>query len=790
MASPYNCAFAAQVRSRRYVLWQGVLAALAVYLAFVPLFDVLGYEFAFAVGLVASFAAADLAAVWVQRTRSQLPEEPQAPLGVLGLWLRAAALALGLLVLPAILMSLNALRVRQCDFASGFLFYALLPGISALMGTTVGLVSGLLLAGWRRLAIVAAWLFVAASLGLGVWRFYAAPPIFGYDPFAGYFPGTLYDEHIALNTAFYVARVYQAALAALALCVCAAFLDARRLTLRWTRVVHQGALIGAVGTAALAMALSAYSGELGVAVAKDDVARALGGRRDTEHFVIYYPRGASFEPILDAIAKEHELRLAQVSRALGAKVRGKITSFYFSSAAEKARWMGAQGTYVAKPWRREIYLQHEDFPHPTLRHEIAHIVAGEFGDPLFGVSVRYLGWPPFRFNVGLVEGIAVAADWPGGRGARMTPHQSARAMQELGRLPPLARLLSPRFFSFSSAQSYATAGSFVYHLLSRHGADKLRALYLLGGSLGDIAAIYGRPLYDLEKEWQAELLRVPLSDEDREAAREQFRRGGIFQRPCAHAVAQRSAEASVLSARGEAEKAASLLERLCADDPGEPTHELALAQALDRGGQPQAALAIYDRLGEDRERLPVPLRARALLLAADLAARQGRVASARETVEKALSLAVDEATRRNLRIRLLAFDDTQPGSAALRNYLLERGSSPSREPDPLILFAHATELFRTQPGLGAYLQGRLLVLRGAYAQAKERLALAHAAGLADPFVDRENDRLLVSAAYLAGDLTTARAAATRLGDKAQPLPVALEGQDWLERCHFAESGSL
>src|SRR5690606_1785323 len=101
---------------------------------------------------------------------------------------------------------------------------------------------------------------------------------------------------------------------------------------------------------------------------------------------------------------------------------------------------------------------HAPYPHPVLRHELAHVVAGGFGDPIFGVSARGPLGLPLWFNVGLLEGIAVAADWPGRRGEGLTPHEAVRAMQELGFEPPIERLLSTGFFAFSSARSYPVAG--------------------------------------------------------------------------------------------------------------------------------------------------------------------------------------------------------------------------------------------------------------------------------------------------------------------------------------------
>ena len=44
----------------RPLIWGGVLALAALALDFVPLFDLLGFDFSFAIGLGASFVAADV----------------------------------------------------------------------------------------------------------------------------------------------------------------------------------------------------------------------------------------------------------------------------------------------------------------------------------------------------------------------------------------------------------------------------------------------------------------------------------------------------------------------------------------------------------------------------------------------------------------------------------------------------------------------------------------------------------------------------------------------------------
>jgi hypothetical protein len=780
----------AQLRTRRSLVWGAILLLVSLVLALQPLFDSLGFEFAFALGLPASLAAADLGAHVVRRARLRgaLSTGVAAPARLLA---EAVPATLALLVPPLVVISLNALRVRQCDWLFGVQCFLYLPACGVVLGSAAGVTCGLALAPRPRLAALAAWIVVLGSIALGLWRFYAAPPIFGYDPFAGYFPGTLYDEHLDFPAAFGWARLYQACVATLAIAGVGLVHHARGSG----RVHRVGAVVAALAAAG-AMTLAVQSGRLGFAVDADDIAAALGGVRETEHFVIHYPAGGAFERQIDAIAQEHELRWAQVAERLDTRPTRKIHSFYFATAADKARWMGARHTYIAKPWRHEIYVQHDDFPHATLRHEIAHVFAGEFGDPLFRVSVTWWGWPPARFNVGLIEGIAVAADWPAGQGGRLTPHQSVRAMKELGLLPPIRRLLQPGFFEFSPQQSYTTAGSFVYFLLERYGPAPVKAVYRAGGSPGSFAAAFGKPLAALEAEWHAEIDRAPITDEDIAIARERFRRRAIFARPCPHAVAERLARAERQARAGDAAGAVRTLERVCKDDPGEPSYKLILAAALERAGDPDRAARTYAELhDDDGTRTSAPLRARALWRAADLAARRGDLPGAVTLVDRALALGIDEETRRNLNIRKLAYGTDTPGTRALRAYLLpdaephpEPGVAPAAAADPQL------DLAATLPaalgGPGHYLYGRALLLRARFAEAAPQLAAAARAGLADPLVARENDRLLAVAAFLSGDLGVARAAAQRLAAPTQPYPVQLEGEDWLERITFKETGRL
>ncbi|HUS63875.1 MAG TPA: hypothetical protein VMZ28_04990, partial [Kofleriaceae bacterium] len=574
-----RAALRAQVRARRTLVWAGLLALLAAVLCFVPLFNTLGYEFSFVLAITSSAAAADLGAALTRRIAALAEADPgDTPAAALLPGARlvgsavAAAVAVALLVtaLPLLLISANALRVRQCDWAFGFECWVSMTLLSAAWAAGVGVACALLAGARRVLSNALPPLVLLACVVHSVWRFYDAPAVFSYNPLVGYYSGNLYDEEIVLGDPFLWSRLHQMLTIGAVLALGAALVDVPRARLALFGRRPLGVRFELAACAALlagAVALRADAGSLGFSVASDDVAEALGGVHETENFIIHYPPGGDIERDIEWIAEDHEFRLAQLVRTFGAAPERKITSFYFQNSDQKARLMGAKNVYMAKPWREEIYVHHAEWPHQVLRHEIAHVVAGYFGDPLFHVSARRVLGVPLFFNVGLIEGIAVAADWPDHFNRAMTPHQAVKAMVLMNLLPPIERLLSTGFFAFSSARSYTVAGSFVRFLLDRHGPAKLRELYRSGG---DFEAAYGRSAGALAAEWRAMIDSIQLPSGDPEKVRERFRRGGIFQRPCPHAIADKRGRAARLVGRGRIAEALELLRSICDDAPDEP----------------------------------------------------------------------------------------------------------------------------------------------------------------------------------------------------------------------------
>ena len=521
----------------------------------------LGYESSLVLALLASLGGIRQGVHAVERCRRRLrPVDGEAadtaPLAaVLRCYGRALLPGLALLVAPLAILLLNSVRVRNCNYLGGLGFFVMLPVLSLATAAAVGVAGGLWCERPRR-ALVAGYLVVAVSLLWAGWRFLGSPAIYAYDPFFGFFPGALYDEDLAISTPFYWARALHLIWALGALAVTAVGLDGYELLARpgWRPGRRLAKGLGVL-TLGAGVVLLGRGGELGLYTDVPALESFLSGTLVTPHFVLHYRPGGAVEHDLPLYAREHELRYAQLHELLGVEptwqpslwarllrleshgrsspplagtTTPRVSSYLFDGAEPKRRWMGAANTEVAKPWRREIYLNHESWPHPVLRHELAHIFAGARGDRVLRLAM--VGALP---QPGLIEGLAVAADFRPTYGG-LSPHQAVKALREAHLEPPLQAVLSLQFWRLPGQRAYAVAGSFGRFLLDEYGAAKLLQVYHDGGRRTDFERVYAVPFATLRHKWDERVDEQPLETKAREAERERMRRPAVFHKVCAH----------------------------------------------------------------------------------------------------------------------------------------------------------------------------------------------------------------------------------------------------------------
>ncbi len=793
MVKPVVAAVNAAVNAhlgKRIWVWAALLAGLALVLDFVPLFDVLGYDFAFALGLVAALAGVDLGHGVVARGRAAggapVPDEASAVTFGRRVLLALAA-ALAVLVLPLLLSLANALRVRNCSLGAGLAFFALLPVGTVVYAAPAGVLAATLAPRRGRLC---AWLLPILSLAWALWRLYEGPAVFAFDPFGGYFPGPIYDEALRPPARLLHFRLANLVWIGAAVSLALAGLGRGRDPRRWRR----RALLVALPLVVASALLFGARGALGFYVRRVDLLEALDRTLTTEHFFVHYAASAAKTPTDLALqAEDYEFRYHQLVETLGAEPAGPVTVWEFPNAEVKKALVGAGHTLYAKPWTREIFLQAERFPSSRLRHELAHVFAGAFGDPMFGVAFRW-NWkgplPVPTLAMGLVEGLAEAADASDPDG-NSTIHQDAAAMIADGLAPPLADVVGAGFSGQSGARAYTLAGSFCTFLLETRGPERLRALYRSAGNFTDV---YRTPLADLEDEWRQFLRKQPLSERDKARASEQFRRPAIFKKVCARELAARVGEARGLE-RGAPAQAVRLLEDACHDDPHEPSYRLELAQARAFAGEPRAALEGLGRLAADAD-VTQPLHAQAASLAAEIQFHAGDYVNAAAEEQRVLALATEDGDRRLAMAKLRAL--ATPAARDTLGRALFGDELGGAGADPVLTFHLMSEYARLHPGdrVGPYLLGRQLLPRAAEqalpflrraCDDEAPLPTRADADALPPLFERECRRMLAETAYRLGEFARARAALTLLAGETESEAEQLRALDMRERVAWAAS---
>ncbi|MGE3458881.1 MAG: tetratricopeptide repeat protein, partial [Kofleriaceae bacterium] len=756
--------------------WIAVALALGLWLGQLPLAGVLGLELALIAAVFSAVMGLDVGSAIaraVQRSPASVAQSEPPGATMTATALAAAVVTFAIALVPALICAIRGLWVPTCDWWFGVTSYLAMPLVTAAFAGALGAGLGTIAGPRRFVGAILAQLPIGIVIATALWRFYAEPPVFSYNAILGFTPGNLYDENVQLTRALWWSRLETLAWVVAVLALLATRLDVP--TFRITRAPRprghrRGAAMTATVAALVAVVLRSNSGALGYAIDREDIEDALGGRIETAHFIIHYANTAVIEPEIALIAADHEFRYSQVVAQLGVEPSRKLRSFYFASRQQKATWFGARDAEMAKPWLHEIYLDHQEFPHRSLRHEIAHAVASEFGDPWFGVAIK----DGVFANPGLIEGLAVAIDWPGDYD-RITPHQAVRALQLMGKQPSVTTLFTLQFFSVSATTGYTTAGSFIRFLLDRYGAVPLRAVY---GNGGDFAGAYGKSLSELEAEWRQMISAISLPDAVVEATRERFRQRSVFGRPCPHAIAKRRERAH---RDDDPRGAISLMRQVCRDAPEEPRYRLELGDFLASGNDVERgeALRLWTEIAHDDQGITSTLRGDAFQRLARAAWARGATDETRALIGEAVQLPIDPNQRRTLDGIAVALAHQGPAGDALRDYFF--GTKDAAEPVDL---AKAITVAEPALGVGHYLLGLQYVLHDNWAAAVPELERALQLELPGQAFERNAARWLAIAGYRMRDRPRVERAIATLSRPVMSESDHMLARDWTERLAF------
>ncbi len=701
-------------------LWisAGAQLFLAILLAYTPLFNLLGYEFCVAMSLLVSVLSGPLGISAVRHARADS--------SWLSIWFTALLAGWATSIPAFIVISLNALRIQNCNYAQGVVLFILLPLSTFVICSGWAVAIGIM---FRRRFIAGAvfaalWLAVA---GFNIWEVWSGPQVLSYNQLAGWIAGPIYDDVIQPGLPLLMSRTMGLA-SSLALLLLSSWIDSRAML----KINHQKIWAALMFIAAMlsVYGLWAYSGELGFGRQSSTLDRLLPATTRTKHFIIHHSANLDAAE-RDMLALEHEFCLHQIKQLLGDYRIPPIDSWVFSDFSQKRKILGAGWTQYTKPWQPAIYINGASVPHSTLKHELVHAYASAFGSGPLAVSATH----GIFINPGLTEGLAVAVDWP--HSGRFAPHTWSAALKKIGKLPAIKNLFDPiGFWTASSSRSYTVAGSFVRFLLDTYGAETLERAY----SAGTLDGVYPVPTAKLIEKWERFLDGINLPPWVEELARSRFSGKSVFYRTCAHEIAALRAKAEKYAYNKQFEKARKTFREILSHVPTDFSSRRALMAIDMKEHKTDEALAIAEQLISQKN-LSSAQRTGMLSMMSDFMRRSGKLKRSVELQTKVLQAHLSDGSDRTAVVKIQAMSHPKTSKAIFE--LLDAGKSSAL----VLLDLRETVIKEPLWSDAWYLLGRQLYNRKKYSRAFGYLWHAGILGLEHPSLAAENLRLLATSLY-------------------------------------------
>lgn len=382
-----------------------------------------------------------------------------------------------LIIPPAVSVTHDLLTI-SCSLTDGLLFYIFITVPSVIIGGSVALLSVFISQKFRYPVFILMFLVV---LSITFFEFYYNPQIYFFNPIYAYYPGTIYDEALSINLKLMLYRSLNFIFFGTVYIISAAVLFKKSVLIK-RLVVCFSIMVAGI--------FLYFSSDLGFSTTQNKIKNILNNRVTTDHFDIYFSPGIN-QDLVQVIALHHEYYFSVLSDFYSIKPHNRYISFIFKNNDEKKKYFGSENADIAKPWLRETFMVADDY-NVTLRHEIAHCFAGEFGWGIFHVAGN--------LNPALIEGAAVAG----------SPEYDLNDIDYMASLAynngykvSLEALFSGlNFFGHTSGISYIYAGSFCKYLISTYGITKFKELY----SSIDFTRIYGKDIHLLSEDYYSSLL--------------------------------------------------------------------------------------------------------------------------------------------------------------------------------------------------------------------------------------------------------------------------------------------
>lgn len=412
-----------------------------------------------------------------------------------------------LVMIPFFIGIISSIIVSKCPITDGVFFYLIITIPSFIFGIVTGFFTFALS---RKFSLLIFLLLFFVILFIPLFEFYFNPQIYFFNPIFGYYPGTIYDEDLSVDRILIAYRIFNLAF----------FIGLVIISKHYFTVKRKRKVLVLSAIAIILIIFFFMKPALQFATDKNRLEANLKKSVTTESFRIYFPDSVKIKDI-EYAALLHEYYLDQIKINFRINIRDKIASYIFQDRNQKRLLLGAGNADIAKPWLNQIYLNYANYEQ-TVKHELSHVLAGEFGVTPFKVAD---GLSP-----SMIEGYAMAMEnnYDG-----YPVHYMAKLASQSGYKFPVEKLFTGlNFFTKASAISYISSGSFIKYLSDKFGSDKIKKLY--GNS--NFTKIYGNNISALAVEYN-DFLKNYLIDSNKYKAQLYFGGTTIFKKFCPRVAA-------------------------------------------------------------------------------------------------------------------------------------------------------------------------------------------------------------------------------------------------------------
>ncbi|MGH7902141.1 MAG: tetratricopeptide repeat protein [Thermodesulfobacteriota bacterium] len=733
--------------SYKVLLSIALVILISIILTFFPLVGTLGFEFSLVMSIVLAFVSVFISSQFINTDLKHKYSGERRFVDLL-----FAILIINFLVslFPFSIGLISSFLKDDCFIKEGIIFYLLIPVATVFFSSSLGALVGKI---FPRIGFFLGFLVILGTFCFSIWRLYHNPSFFFYNPIIGIFPGPIYDEVIPITVTLVVYRLIILIWGIFFLLILKLILglEHRRLS---ARDIFVTILVGVV-----LLFSHIKESDLGIYYTRDYITKNfLASSYETDHFIIYYTPGTPEAKNIDLIASDHEWRYNQLKDLLKINSNEKIRSYIYPDTETRKRLMGAGDTTMANPIKKEIHLVYDTFPYPILKHELAHVLGSEFGMDLLYISPK----------VGLIEGLAVAADWSD---KAYTQHEWSKALIESGKSPQIQDIVGIGFWYAPPEISYSMMGSFSRYLIDTHGIEKFKVLYKTGDFL-----VYKKGLDELVSEWELYLDGVSIPEKVMILSEKRFSEPSIFQGRCPRRVAQLKEKGVKEFDNGNIYSAINFFKMALSFNEHDPILISSLAYSYYYDRKYDKVLGVIDG-NENLNKVDKQILEN---LKGNSHWQSGKVNEAEIIFKKIPRDQIPKEIEREIEIKLSAIME----DGEVDDGMLEFFSTK----DEVIQVGALNEIIRKYPDYSPsyYLLGRLYFNRGEYEKAYGYLRESEALGLPSLNLELENLRLSGISLFAIGDYDGAINSFERVIKLDPDGELKYYAQDFIARCKWAK----